>query len=844
MDTCSKLLSMTKKRVLILHTEEIVISEFTALFKSVIKDFDLADKAKFEMMTLFSHKDKKTLSEDRRQWIASEKYHLSKYDYLLVLDAEYFKLLTGIINSEYYIGSILTSELVLPKLIYLPTYKLAKFDVLGYKKKLQNVFKSLLLDIRGQYIPTGHGIIHEAKYPNTLEDIKQTIQELHQYETLTLDIEAKSLKFTDAGIWSIAFAWSKHEGVAFGVDCYSFGSEIRKLLREFFDTYTGQLIVHKANYDITVLVYVLYMEEDFTDIKNQVLGINTLCKNLYDTLLIAYLATNSCQGNTLGLKSLAAPFAGNWGIDVTDVTSIPVHELLKYNLIDVLATYYVYEEYFPKLVQEHQISFYENHFQLYLKDCIRMQLNGMPINQEKVEQLYQSLMAEKTSLIALIKQSTVTNNMLCAVAETIAVERNKKLKKKQVTWEDCLPELNLSSSKQIQELLYGQMQLPIIEVTDKGAPSISKGTVRTLVNHTINQEYKDILTAIADYKDIEKILTAFIPAFRNPSKDKHGKYRLTGFFNLGGTVSGRMSSSDINLQQLPSTGSRFAKPVKECFTSSDEWIMCGIDFTSLEAKIDALTTKDPEKLKVYEEGWDSHCLNAVIAFGSQMPDIDPEDKDSVNSIKEKYPKLRQSAKTVGFALQYGGTAYTLQKNSGLSMELANDVFNNYHQAYSKSLEWKESKINQAKKDGYITAAFGLKVRTPALKYAGNKLNNTQSAEARTAGNALGQSWGLLNNRAMREVLQKIDDQGLTEDIYPIAAIHDACYYMVRNKPELIQWLNQATVEASYWQNHSDIAHDKVKLGGELDVFFPSWANAHTLSKNASVEDISQILKPT
>ena len=74
---------------------------------------------------------------------------------------------------------------------------------------------------------------------------------------------------------------------------------------------------------------------------------------------------------------------------------------------------------------------------------------------------------------------------------------------------------------------------------------------------------------------------------------------LHGSFNLGGTVSGRLSSSDPNLQNIPA-GSIYGKMIKKCFTAPEGWIMCGADFASLEDRISALTTKDPAKLKVYE----------------------------------------------------------------------------------------------------------------------------------------------------------------------------------------------------------------------------------------------------
>ena len=96
------------------------------------------------------------------------------------------------------------------------------------------------------------------------------------------------------------------------------------------------------------------MNQDITNIKGKLEGLNYLLNKLDDTLIITYLATNSCAGNTLGLKDLAQPFAGDWAVDVSDVTKTDLNKLLRYNLIDVLSTRYVKETYYPKMVEESQ----------------------------------------------------------------------------------------------------------------------------------------------------------------------------------------------------------------------------------------------------------------------------------------------------------------------------------------------------------------------------------------------------------------------------------------------------------------------------------------------------------
>jgi DNA polymerase-1 len=96
---------------------------------------------------------------------------------------------------------------------------------------------------------------------------------------------------------------------------------------------------------------------------------------------------------------------------------------------------------------------------------------------------------------------------------------------------------------------------------------------------------------------------------------------LYGNFNLGGTVSGRLSSSDPNLQNLPAN-SKYAKLIKSAFQAPDGWLFAGLDFASLEDRISALTTKDPNKLTVYLEGFDGHSLRAQAYFTEKMPDIE------------------------------------------------------------------------------------------------------------------------------------------------------------------------------------------------------------------------------
>ena len=104
-----------------------------------------------------------------------------------------------------------------------------------------------------------------------------------------------------------------------------------------------------------------------------------------------------------------------------------------------------------------------------------------------------------------------------------------------------------------------------------------------------------------------------------------------------------------NLQNIPSS-SKYAKIIKQCFEPDKSWLFIGSDFSSLEDKINALITKDPNKIKVYVDGYDGHSLRTYAYFSEEMPDINPDSVESINSIQTLYKEARQKSKAPTFAL--------------------------------------------------------------------------------------------------------------------------------------------------------------------------------------------------
>ena len=220
-------------------------------------------------------------------------------------------------------------------------------------------------------------------------------------------------------------------------------------------------------------------------------------------------------------------------------------------------------------------------------------------------------------------------------------------------------------------------------------------------------------------------------------------------------------------------------------------------------------------------------------------DVQAYNVKRIKYVKDNYDPLRSKSKNVTFALQYRGTANTLVNNSGFEMEEAKAIVSNYKDLYKGSEEYATGRIAQAAKDGYVQIAFGLKLRTPLLKrtvMSSSMKANISEAEARTAGNALSQSYGLLNCKAANDFMERVYASPYKYDIMPVMQIHDAQYYIFPDDVDIVKWVNDNLIECMSWQDLPELQHDVVKLGAELDLF-PSWDKPITLKNNISIEAI-------
>jgi DNA polymerase-1 len=767
---------------------------------------------------------------------------------LYVCDSPYFKFLTKAKQIDPSYGAVL--DCVLEGFTHMKVILGTNYQSLFYNSNLRERL-TLSLDTlaayhTGSHVKLGTSIIKSSSYPSSIKAIQTSLMELHKHDVLTCDIETYSLDFWEADIATISFAWNQYEGIAFKAARTSFQDTIKALIKEFFETYKGKLIYHNANFDIKVLVYSLWMH-NLLDTAGMLRGIEVMTRNIEDTKILAYLATNSTAGNNLKLKHLAHEYTGDYAqSDIKDITKIPIDKLLTYNLVDCLATWYVYNKFRPIMVADEQENVYNTVMIPSIKFILQMELTGMPMKMTLVNKADSHMRLLSDQALAAITHSPTIIAYTRKIRIIAMVKHNLLLKTKVRPFASFHHiKFNPNSPIQVSALLFGELGYDPIDFTPTGLFSTGSKTLRKLLFKITNPEHTELVQAIIDYGDITKIVSTFLNAFRNKSVHKtDGRDYLHGSFNLGGTVSGRLSSSGPNMQNLPSTGTVYAKIVKQCFVPPEGWLLVGADFSSLEDRISALVTRDPNKLKVYTDGYDGHCLRAFSYYPSKMPDIQ-DTVESINSIAELYPDERQDSKEPTFLLTYGGTYHGLINTVGLPKQLAMSIEDNYHALYIHSDKWIESKVAQAGLDGYITVAFGLRLRTPILAQCLLNIQATPyeaKAESRTAGNATGQSYGMLNNRAAIAFQEQVLASKYREDVLPVLQVHDSTYFLIREDLEVLEWVNNEFIKHMEWQDLPELQHDTVKLGGNLSIFHPDWSTETKLPNGATQQELLSITK--
>ena len=781
--------------------------------------------------------------------------------HIFVADTPYLKKLAKLANVTNLAGVLLPSVFGSQRLFKGRVYTTYQFDDKA-SERVNMGLDALVESYNGSYAEKD--ILHDARYPHSPNDIQAELQNLMQYDKLAVDIEGFGLRLDDAGVGTIAFSWDHHSGVAFGVDyredyqAAEINWEIRTLLLEFLLEYSdkgGVTIYHGVAYDVKNLVANLFMRNDLLNYPAMVDGTRTLLANAHCTKDISYLATNSAAGNTLGLKHLTLEFTGRYAIDVTDITKHKLSTVLEYNLKDTCGTFWLFDKNYPIMVARQQEELYKR-YQKNQRTLVSIELTGMPLDMDEVIRLRRELDNREWELLKDLRKTKAVKAWERTKSLRMHAKYQDSVKGDGRTYEDFIQwkaeeiKFKPSQDQALVWILHEHYGLDVIDKTTKSRePSVADDTLGKHLNWIQNTEDPDqgiidFIDAVREYLKIVKINGTFVKAFITKSiKKKDGCYYLHGGLNQGGTLSGRLSSNDPNLQNLPS-GGYWGKAIKKCFRPPAGKVMLASDYAALEARIAAMRTKDPNMTKVFTDGFDSHSMNTYAyasgdeSWYSQI--TDPNDPASINQIKKLADSDRTASKPVTFALQFLGTHTTLMNNQGYTEEKSKRLVEAYNSLYQVYFSRLKEITDRAGKDGYVRVAYGLQIDAPAIKKSvtGSKVTpSTVAAEVRSISNAVCQSYGQMNTFAADDFMRRVWDSKWKYDIQIQALIHDAIYLFVPQDLECIKWVNDNLIECMCMQMEDNIKGSPVILEAELDVHYPTWAQALTLSNNITVDEV-------
>jgi DNA polymerase-1 len=411
---------------------------------------------------------------------------------LICIDATYFKYLT----KQVYAKTIASyAKVDMPgwedsmKVVPMVSYKVFMYNPLE-EAKIAVCLSALNYAVMGVPVSNSSSKV-DIHYPDVI-NVKDALDSLLGEPQVAVDIEAFSLKYDEAGIGTISFSKDKSSAITFPVDYETVGTKpikptkyslfVRELLKDFFLRYKGTLVYHRAQYDVVVLVYELFMKHD-EDREGMLEGLYVLTHNMIDTLVLTYVCVNSASGNVLGLKDNTIEYSGNYAIDVKDITKFPIKTVLKYNGLDTANTMYLKEKYWLTMIKENQREVYDVQIEA-IPILTQAHIEGMAMDMQAVKALDRDLSTRLRDAGSAIKNdvSIALYNYHLRVKEMLAVNLGLKSKVKPLSDFNHIS-FNPKSTSRKGDLLHNFYNLPVQSETAKGAPQTGKEQLEKLLTY-------------------------------------------------------------------------------------------------------------------------------------------------------------------------------------------------------------------------------------------------------------------------------------------------------------------------------------------------------------------------
>ena len=584
-------------------------------------------------------------------------------------------------------------------------------------------FRSWLRELSGDAdrIPEQDSRVQLDAVPEAVKAVYETVLDWDAFERLLSRLQTADLVAMDTETTSLDPMAARLVGISFsiepGVACYIPVAhrgpdnvaqlprdEVLSKLRPWLEDPDAAKLLHNAKYDAHVL-------------NNE--GIE-LAGVTEDTMLQAYVLESHRRVN---LQELGERWLGRVGTTYEELCGKGAKQICFDELDVETASHYASED---------------ADFTLQLHQVLRPR-----IQQEKGLEFTYQLEIKASRVLTVIELNGVRLD-----AHVLAMQSHE-LGKQLLELESRAHELagqpfNLNSPKQLGEILFERMQLPVIRKTASGAPSTDEEVLTRLA-----RDYP-LPELLLEYRGLAKLKSTYTDKLPKMINAETGRVHTQ--YAQAAVITGRLASSEPNLQNIP-VRTPEGRRVRTAFVASQGKIVSA-DYSQIELRIMAHLSGDANLLQAFEEGRDIHTATASEVFGVALPDVSNEQ--------------RRAAKAINFGLIYGMGEFGLANNLGITRNAAKAYIDRYFTRYPGVAEYMENTRLQANQQGYVETVFGRRIGLPELRGAKGP---RQKAAERAAINAPVQGTAAdLIKMAMVEVQEWIEAEKLATLM--VMQVHD------------------------------------------------------------------------
>ncbi|NOQ94134.1 MAG: DNA polymerase I [Methylophaga sp.] len=555
----------------------------------------------------------------------------------------------------------------------------------------------------------------------TEERLQHWLTVLKQSDLFAFDTETTSLNYLDARIVGLSFAVKAGEAAYLPLTHDYLGApeqlnidHVLALFKPLLEDPTQNKVGQNLKYDRHILL------NHGIDLQ----GIQ------HDTMLQSYVLDSTATRHDM--DSLAEKYLNRSTIHFEDIAGKGKKQLT-FNQIDL-------EQASPYAAEDADIT-------LQLHQTLWPQLQAIP----ELEKVYTDLEMPLLPAINHLERNGV--NIDIWMLQQQSDELGHKIDKlEQQAFGIAGEEFNLGSPKQLGAILFEKLELPILKKTPKGQPSTAESVLQELAD-----DGYELPQVIMKYRSLSKLKSTYTD--RLPEQVNRATGRVHTSYHQAVTATGRLSSSDPNLQNIP-IRSEEGRRIREAFVAPEGYILLAADYSQIELRIMAHLSQDESLLKAFSAGEDIHRHTASEIFSVSLEDVTTDQ--------------RRSAKAINFGLIYGMSAHGLSKQLGIERHQAADYMTAYFDRYPGVKQYMDSTRDQAKLDGYVETLFGRRLFLPEITSSNGM--RRQYAE-RTAINAPMQGTAAdIIKRAMIDIHQWLQSEN--SPIRMIMQVHDELVFEV------------------------------------------------------------------